>query len=76
MNEKLLAYLKEVIKGELKWMYHYETNDDMFGVETDLYVWCKGVVDGDRSIENLLKYFQQHYSKDERVFIEEIQKLM
>ena len=76
MNEKLLDYLKMVLKGELKWMYHYEINDDMFGIETNLYAWCKRVIEGNKNIENLLKYFQQHYASDEEKFIKNIQELL
>ena len=76
MNEKLLDYLKRVIRIELKWMYHYEVDDQDFGIETDKYSWCSRVACGNINIESLLNYFERNYSKDEQQFIKNIKDLL
>lgn len=76
LESRVKAFLQRTMKNELKWMYHYDIDDEAFGVETDKYRWCKLVVDGKASIEDLLEYFTKYYPNDEKYFIIKIKELM
>lgn len=69
-------YLEQTIKHELKWMYHYDVDHDSFGIATDKYHWCKMVLEGKKSIEQLLEYFTTYYPNDEQYFINKIGELL
>ncbi|MNH31595.1 hypothetical protein D3C79_919740 [compost metagenome] len=72
----LEEYLQQVVKCELKWMYHYDIDDPSFGIATDKYTWCKGVLDGNRYVDQLLEYFTENYPNDEKHFIDVIRSMM
>ncbi|MDF2534242.1 MAG: hypothetical protein K0R18_399 [Bacillales bacterium] len=74
MNQELRDFVIRCYKIELKWMYHYEVDDDMFGVETDRYQWCSKMLDG-LPVEMAIEYFEKHYPKDEVRFIERLKEL-
>lgn len=72
MTKKLYEFLDTVKRSELKFMYSYDIDDDQFGIETDRYIWCKKVLEGTATIDDLLTYFIKHYAKHEKTFIETI----
>lgn len=74
MNQELQSFVTRCLKVELKWMYHYEVDDDMFGIETDRYQWCRKILDG-YPVEMAIEYFEKHYSNDEKRFIEKLKEL-
>lgn len=76
MNDNLVQFLKMTMKYELKWMYHYDVEDEAFGVETDKYMWCKRIIEGKDSIQVLLDYFTKYYPNDEAHFISKVKEYM
>jgi hypothetical protein len=76
LSRELQEFLEKIVKSELKWMYHYDVDSEVFGVETDRYSWCKRVLDGNISIHSLLDYFTRQYPNDEKDFISHIKEIM
>jgi hypothetical protein len=76
MNRALKVFLELTTRHELKWMYHYQVDDSAFGVATDKYQWCKMVLSGKRTIEEMLEYYERYYSRDEEAFIARLKDLM
>lgn len=74
MNQELEAYVKRCLKIELKWMYHYEVDDEDFGIETDKCRVCRMLIDG-YPVELAIEYFEKNYGKDEKHFIERLKEL-
>jgi hypothetical protein len=72
---KVREYLEEEVKLELKWMYHYDTSSEVFGVQTDKYQWCRQVLNGDVSVEAMVDYFEKNYGKDEQRFTSAVREL-
>ncbi len=75
MNEELKLFLERMIKSELKWMYHYDIDSEMFGIETDRYSYAKRVLDGDTAIENMISHFERFYPNDEADLIHHLKFL-
>ena len=75
MNAKLITFLNKTIKQELKYMYSLDIEDETFGVETERYQWCKNVIDGNNSINNMILYYEKYYPKEENYFIDYIKEL-
>lgn len=73
MSEELREYIERCLKGELKWMYHYDIDDHMFGVETDMCRMCRKLLDG-YPVGLAIEYFEQNYPRDEAKFIERLRR--
>ena len=73
---ELKNYLEKVKKLELKAMYSLDPDDDAFGIETDLYARVSETLDGKRTPESLLAYFEKYYSEYEKDFIDNVKKLI
>jgi len=72
----LTQYLEVTMKYEMKWMYHYDVDDEAFGVETDKYIWCRNTLEGNCSVHELVEYFEKYYPNDEAQFISRLKEFM
>lgn len=63
MKQELIDYLERLKRIELKWMYHFDVDDDDFGLSTDLYQRICEVLRGDTTVEYVLSYLERNYGE-------------
>ena len=70
----LEEFLQREIRGEQKWMYHFNIDDPCFGIETDKCRICKNLLEGRQIIENTIIYLEKFYPNEERNLINKLKE--